>query len=365
MKTTFYTKNMGRVSYDKVHRLVDKDTGETVVCMDNIKSEHFWLVDLPQECLDYIFGLCGIDYSFKYGKPLFRMNTVVSEWRIISRVLLEMQENNLLKTQENATMLNGHTEMNETPQMKLSINTNSGENDMKNYYGIDTWEDFIASENRRKSDCYLKMNNRDNTALLIKFIKFYINRFCMMSDYNRFLSDFNSVDDTGFKYEDISVFHHRDCLKNHYEYKWDEDNFETLKPFITKQVLKYGNILNCVEGKKSIEEFCNIAKTILNRGFVKPDSHGNDSKFNKYWMLGDKYKNKTNEYYGIGIHKDWPCLALEPSDIKDKKGHRKVKLPIISTTGWGWHKLKKEGSEYDIFLPDGNTSVKSILNNSC
>ena len=80
-------------------------------------------------------------------------------------------------------------------------------------------------------------------------------------------------------------------------------------------------------------------------------------------MLPETYK-KSDGRYTMGIHSDWPCLELQPIDCKDKKGNRKIKLPICTSTGWGRRVFKNQVglvySDYDISLPRGD-HVKHIL----
>ena len=312
-KSIRWLKGWGRVSCDMSRAVISERE-----IVKNIKQELFWLAYLPPDCIKYIMDLNGLEYGFDDNdKFMIRPNTLYGEWLMLSNVLIEMNENNLIKCNANCRMLNGHSNMKECCNPVIIMLNNNGDTDlMGDYYG-DRWYDFCDREKRKKTDCYLRMSKKDNRKLLIKWLFYYCGcSHSITGDYCRTENTNNSWQsgsDINSEWDFIYQYH---VLNN------------------TKLMT---DVYENIDDPTIVDRFARNVNLLLHTGCVRRV----DGSERKYCVVAKDRKR-------ICVKKDWPVLMT----YKTKMGSQEIKYPLSLSTGWGFNNIDKYDEHTKFYSPE-------------
>ena len=242
-----------------------------------------WLLDLPHQFIEKVLSYHDLAYvtGKDNGSPYFYGTTIVGEYKLFSNFLLGLQQKNILKTDMNCRMLNGHSDLKESVNacFPIQVNTNTGEDVLTDEFGA-VYQDYVTQRtSKRDKSSYLKYCPKDNCKYIMTFLIWYIKEHIL--DNQKIFNEYHFLKDRG----------------------WDEND-----------------LLDIYHGKFSRETFDTRArhfKDILLGGYIE-------------LSLQDKQFKVIDDRKRISIDKKWPCLVLDLS-----KDYKKVKMPIETSCGWG------------------------------
>jgi len=214
----------------------------------------------------------------------FKPTSCIGSYYLISGWLLGLQQMDIIKTQDNCSMLNGHSNMNEKVSQDIVFNTNSDQMGMFDGEDLNDsrelkWEKFIRKNFSKKTkvDSYKKYTPKKSQELLKQYLLWYFKKVIM---------------------------------------KYDK-----------KVIMKYVDFYKA--------DFTSNVKSILKNGTIKIWFYKPELEFGRKFHIFEVIDPKTKR---ICINKNTPCLVL-----KDNK----VKLPIEISKGWGrFYKFSLYGKLY-------------------
>ena len=132
------------------HTFNSKTEGKVRIRYDGLKKKLYyntcWLLDLPHQFIEKVLSYHDLAYftGEDNGHPYFYGTTIVGEYKLFSNFLLGLQQKNILKTDQNCRMLNGHSDLKEKVDIRypIQINTNSGEDVLTKEFG-EAYETYV------------------------------------------------------------------------------------------------------------------------------------------------------------------------------------------------------------------------------
>jgi hypothetical protein len=299
---TWYYKNEKRNPLqDSLHYSNDDDfcvfnsktEGKIRIRYDGICKKLYyntcWLLDLPHQFVEKVLSyhdLAHVTSCKDNNYPFFYGTTLVGECKLFSNFLLGLQQKNILKTDHNCRMLNGHSDLKEKVDIRypIQVNTNTGEDVLtKEFGGI--YGDYVEDNtSKRDKSNYLRYSPKDNYKYIMDFLTWYIKNYIL--DNEKILDEWPEI---GFK---------------------NNPSYKTMCNDIY-QIKFCGNGIDGRAGRG--QHF----KDILLGGYIE-------------LSLQDKRFKVIDDRKRICIDKKWPCLLLDHT-----KHPSKPKLPLETSYGWG------------------------------
>ena len=256
----------------------------------NIWYENNRLLDLPDEVLKIIFGMLDMDFEIdledkKYCRYIkFKPTSCIGSYYLISGWLLKLQHMNIIKTQDNCSMLNGHSNMNEKVSQDIVFNTNSDQMDMDFRCEL-KWDKFIRKNFSKKTkvDSYKKYTPKKSQELLKQYLLWYFQNVIMKYDDKYDYCDFYKADFTSnvksiLHYGNIKIWFYKPEL----EFGRKLYSFEVIDPTTKRICINSNTPCLVLEKGNKIKLPIEISKGWGRNYDIKPNSKKYGSNFKEH-----------------------------------------------------------------------------------